>query len=160
MKKTLLLQLLCGVIGLGVSTAHCQTVLLNSWENSPEGWSILETSTWTSNGFVTTNGATQGSYSWRLTATAVDYGPTLRGPSSTNVTALMANAPQVNMEILIDPTAPHFNWGIQIDVEVTHPGGAGTLSLTGYTYPGGVFGDQLTDRSTNTLTWPVLQSVR
>src|SRR5882724_12234736 len=86
MKKQALL--LCGMLWLGISTALCQT-LLNSWENSLEGWSVLETATWTSGGF-TTNGVTQGSYSWKLTATGVDYGPTLQGPSSTNLTLSMA----------------------------------------------------------------------
>src|SRR5690348_2960836 len=73
----------------GAHSVFAQTTLINSWENSLEGWSILETGTWTSVGFINTNGATQGSYSWKLSSTGVDYGPTLQGPSSTNLTLLM-----------------------------------------------------------------------
>jgi hypothetical protein len=141
--------------------AFAQPVLINSWENSLEGWSILETGTWTSLGFINTNGATQGSYSWKLASTGVDYGPTLQGPASTNLTLLMANADSVNMDIVVDPSAaPRFGFGLQIDLEVNQPGGAGTISVDGYNYPGGVFGGQLTDGSTNVLTWPVSQATR
>jgi hypothetical protein len=143
----------------GISTTPAQT-LLNSWENSLEGWSILETSTWTSDGFSTTNGVTQGSYSWELTSTAVDYGPTLQGPSSTNLTLLMANASSVNMDIQVGSTPPQFNWGIQIDLHVVQPGGAGDMSVDGGDYPGDVYSPQLTDGSENTLTWPISQAVR
>jgi hypothetical protein len=142
----------------GAVVSNAQT-LINSWENSPEGWSILETNTWTSGGFVTSN-KTQGNYSWKLTSTGVDYGDTLRGPSSTGLTPIMANAASVNMDIVIDPTAPHFNWGIQIDLAVNQPGGMGYMSVTGGNYPGGVFGDALTNSSTNTLTFPVVQAFR
>jgi len=151
--------MLIGMLGLGISTALSQT-LINSWENSLEGWSILETGTWTSVGFSTTKGATQGSYSWQLTTTAVDYNPTLQGPSSVNLARLMANAASVNMSIVIGTNAPQFNWGIQIDLVVNQPGGVGTMSVDGGNYMGGVFGGSLTDGSTNTLTWPVLQAVR
>src|SRR5215831_7264868 len=140
MKKKLLL--LSGVLCLGFSSAHCQT-LLNSWENSPEGWSILETNAWSSGGF-TNKGATQGSYSWKLTTTNVDYAPTLQGPTSSNLTWLMANAASVSMDILAaTDSPPNFNWGIQIDLEVNQPGGVGTMSVDGYTYPGDVYNPQL-----------------
>jgi hypothetical protein len=140
----------------GAVVSNAQT-LINSWENSPEGWSILETGTWTSDGFVTSNN-TQGSYSWKLTSTGVDYGDTLRGPSSTGLTAIMANAASVNMDIVIDPTAPSFAWGIQLDLAVNQPGGIGEMSVSNSTYPGGVFGNALTNGSTNTLTFPVSQT--
>ncbi len=157
MKRNLLM--LIGVLGLGISIAQSQT-LINSWENSLEGWSVVETGTWTSVGFSNTKGATDGSYSWQLATTAVDYGVTLQGPSSTNLARLMANAATVNMDIVIGTNAPQFNWGIQIDLEVNQPGGVGTMAVDGGNYSGGVFGGSLTDGSTNTLTWPVLQAVR
>jgi hypothetical protein len=146
-----------GLLGLGLSAVQSQTVVpLNSWENSTEGWSIIETNTWTSNGFSTTKGVTQGSYSWQLTTTAVDYGPTLRGPSSTNVTWLMANAASLSMDILLSTNAPAFAWGIQIDLEVNQPGGAGTISVDGYNYPGDVYGNY----NQNTISWTVSQATR
>ncbi len=151
--------MLIGVLGLGISMAPAQT-LINSWENSLEGWSILETGTWTSVGFSTAKGVTQGSYSWQLNTTAVDYGATLQGPASTNLTLLMANADSVTMTLVVGTNAPQFNWGIQIDLSVSQPGGVGFMSVDGGNYPGGVFGGSLTDGSTNNLTWPVSQAVR
>jgi hypothetical protein len=142
----------------GTVVSSASTTLLNSWENSLEGWSIIETGTWTSVGFVTSNN-TQGSYSWKLTSTAVDYQDTLRGPSSGGLTLIMANAASVSLDIVIDPKAPHFNWGIQMDVAVNQPGGMGEVSVTGNNYPG-IFGGALTDGSTNTMTFPVSQAVR
>ncbi len=130
--------------------------MLNSWENSTEGWSILETTAWTSTGFSTTNGVTQGTYSWTLTATSVDYGPTLQGPSSTNLTLLMANADSLSMDIQLSSNAPAFGFGVQIDLEVNQPGGAGTISVDGYTYPGGVFGNF----NQTTISWTVSQATR
>jgi hypothetical protein len=132
--------------------------LINSWENSLEGWSIIETNTWTSLGFVTSNN-TQGSYSWKLSTTGVDYGDTLQGPSSTNLTSTMANAASVSLDMVINPAAPHFNWGIQIDLAVNQPGGMGYMSVTGNNYPG-IFGDALTNGSTNTIVFTVSQAVR
>jgi hypothetical protein len=151
--------MLIGVLGLGISIAQSQT-LVNSWENSLEGWSILETGTWTSVGFSTAKGVTQGSYSWELNTTGVDYGSTLQGPASTNLTLLMANAASVTMTLVVGTNAPQFNWGIQIDLAVNQPGGVGFMSVDGGNYPGDVYSPHLTDGSTNLLTWPVSQAVR
>ena len=154
-----MLLMLIGVLGLGITVAQSQT-LLNSWENSLEGWSIIETGTWTSVGFSTTKGASQGSYSWELSATGVDYGATLQGPSSASLTLLMANADTVTMTLVVGPNAPQFNWGIQIDLGITIPGVVTNMSLDGGIYPGGIFGGSLTDGSTNLVTWPITQAAR
>jgi len=141
---------------LSIPLVQAQTTLLNSWENSPEGWSIIETSTWSSTGFSTSNGVTQGTYSWALTATGVDYGQTMQGPASTNLTALMANAASLSMDIQLSTNAPAFGFGIQIDLEINQPGGAGFMSVDGFNYPGGVFGNF----GQNTVSWPISQAVR
>ena len=109
----------------------CAQTLLNSWENSTEGWTILE-SAWTSTGFSTTTGVTAGSYSWNLTATGVDYGPALQGPSSTNLTTLLTNAASVKLDVLA-PTG-NFGWGMQWDLVVNQPDGMGSVSVDGYNY--------------------------
>ncbi len=96
MKRPVLI--LFGIVIAGL-TARAQT-LLNSWENSQEGWTINEAN-WTSTGFSTTAGVTAGSYSWELTAASgPDYGLALTGPSSTNLTALLANAASVSLDVL------------------------------------------------------------
>lgn len=121
----------------------------------------METGSWTSVGFSTSNGVTQGSYSWKLSTTGVDYGPTLQGPASTNLTLLMMNAASLSMDILPDTnTSPNFNWGIQIDLEVNQPGGVGTMSVDGYDYPGDVYSPQLGSGTVSTISWPVSQAVR
>ncbi len=161
MKRNIVI--LIGVLALGLSTARSQTVLLNSWDDSTQGWSILETSAWTSDGFAT-NGAPQGDYSWELTASGVDYGATLAGPASTNVTYEMANASSVSMNILVSTNpvnaGAEFNWGIQIDLEINQPGGAGSISVDGYDYPGDVYSPQLTSGTVNTISFSVSQAVR
>ena len=68
--------MLIGVLGLGISMAPSQT-LLNSWENSPEGWPIVDTADWTSGGFSTSN-ATAGSYSWKLVSTGQNWNTSLQ----------------------------------------------------------------------------------
>src|SRR5215472_4629411 len=114
MKRHILM--LMGVLGLGVTAAQAQTVMLNSWENSTEGWSILETSAWTSDGFSTSNGVTQGTYSWALTTpNNPNYGNTLQGPSSTSLTALLAHAATLSMDVQVATNAPAFGYGLQID---------------------------------------------
>lgn len=159
MKRKLLA--LAGLLALSIPLAQAQTVLLNSWENSTEGWSILETNAWKSDGFSSSNGVTQGSYSWKLSTTNVDYGPTLQGPASTSLTLLMMNAASLSMDILPDTnTAPNFNWGIQIDLEVNQPGGVGTMSVDGYNYPGDVYSPQLGSGTVSTISWSVSQAVR
>src|SRR5215469_3354542 len=124
MKRKLLA--LVGLLGLSISLVQAQTVMLNSWENSTEGWSILETSAWTSDGFSTSNGVTQGTYSWALTTpNNPNYGNTLQGPSSTSLTALLAHAATLSMDVQVATNAPAFGYGLQIDLIVSQPGGAG-----------------------------------
>ncbi|MGW8181273.1 MAG: hypothetical protein ACWGQW_21290, partial [bacterium] len=150
---------LFGMLDLGISVAQSQT-LLNSWEDSLEGWSVIQTGTWTSDGFSTTEGVTEGSYSWQLTTTAVDWGQTLQGPTSAELTLQMANAASLSMDITVDTNSPpNFGWGFQIDLEVNQPGGVGTLSVNDYFYEG-IYNPQLGSGQANTITWPVLQAVR
>jgi hypothetical protein len=147
MKRNVLL--LIGLLGLGISTVQSQT-LQNSWENSLEGWTINEAN-WTSAGFSTTTGVTAGTYSWQLNAAAgPDYGLALTGPSSTGLTTSLANAASVSVDIL----ATGFSY-MQWDLEINQPGGAGTISVDGYTY------NQSPSIGTeSTLTFAIPSSVR
>jgi hypothetical protein len=129
MKK--LVVMLFGMLALGIS-AHAQT-LLNSWENSQEGWTILEPN-WTTTAFSTNTGVTAGTYSWELTAaSSPDYGAALQGPSSTALTTLMADASQITLDVLA-PTAGSFGYYLQWDLVVSQPGGLGNVSSDGFTY--------------------------
>jgi hypothetical protein len=129
MKRHIILPL--GMLLLGLSVARSQT-LLNSWENSPEGWTILEPA-WTSAGFSTNTGVTAGTYSWELTTTNADYGTVLQGPSSTALTALLADAGQITLDVLV-PVAGSFGYYQQWNLVVNQPGGLGTSNYDGGCY--------------------------
>jgi len=104
-----------------------------SWENSPDGWTILEAN-WTSDGFSTNTGVTAGTYSWELTASnSPDYGPVLQGPSSTALTAAMSSPGSIDLDVLA-PTNGSFGYYLQWDLVVNQPGGLGSVSSDGFTY--------------------------
>jgi hypothetical protein len=143
-----------GVLGLGISMAQSQT-LLNSWENSLEGWTIAE-GNWTTTGFNTGTGVTAGTYSWNLTAAGgPDYGVALVGPSSTALTTQLLNAGSISLDVLT-PVGGSFGFFQQWDLAVNQPGGAGTISLDGgnYSQSPAIGGPE------STLTWTVSSSVR
>ena len=110
-------------------------VLLNSWENSLEGWTILETNIWTTTGFSTSTGVTAGTYSWQLTAAkSPDYGAALQGPASTNLTAILAKTVSISMDLDV-PAGGSFGYYEQWDLVVSQPGGIGNQSVDGFSYP-------------------------
>jgi hypothetical protein len=150
MKKNVLM--LIGMLGLGISIAQSQT-LLNSWENSQEGWTINE-GNWSTTGFSTTTGVTAGTFSWELTATSVDYGTVLTGPSSTALTALLGNSTSISVDIVV-PHSGDFGFGEQIDLGVNLPG-FGYLSFDNNNY----IGSPVVGGPGSTMTWTVPPSIR
>ncbi|HEY1717433.1 MAG TPA: hypothetical protein VGH42_03960, partial [Verrucomicrobiae bacterium] len=131
MKKNVLM--LIGVLGLGISTMQSQT-LQNSWENSLEGWTIAEPGIWSTTAFSTTPGVTAGTYSWELTAASgPNYNTALTGPSSTNLTALLANAASVSVDVDV-PVGGSFGYYLQWDLSVNQPGGLGSVSVDNGNY--------------------------
>ena len=142
------------MLGLGISAARAQT-LLNSWENSLEGWTIAEPAIWSTTGFSTTTGVTFGSYSWELTAASgPNYSTALNGPSSTNLTALLANAASVSIDIDV-PVGGSFGYYLQWDLSVNQPGGLGSVSVDG-----GQYTQAATIGGQATLTFAIPASVR
>ncbi len=147
--------MLIGMLGLGISIAQSQT-LQNSWENSLEGWTILEPGIWSTTGFSTTTGVTAGTYSWNLTAASgPDYGSALQGPSSVGLTTLLVNGASVSIDVLT-PVSGSFGYYQQWDLHVVQPGGMGDVSLDGSTYnqSPSIGGPQ------STLTWAIPVAVR
>jgi len=140
--------MLFGILVLGVS-ARAQT-LLNSWENSLEGWTILETNIWTTTGFSTTTGVTAGTYSWQLTASGgPNYGAALQGPSSTALTGILANTASISIDVST-PESGSFGYYLQWDLVISQPGGLGYVSVDGYSYSG-----DANIGGSNTLTWAI-----
>src|SRR5208282_2213208 len=154
--KKISLACLTSALFLGMIAAARAQTQVDSWENSMEGWTISEPGIWSTTGFSTTTGVTSGTYSWNLTAaTGPDYGVALTGPSSTNLTVLLGDAASISIDVLT-PVSGSFGYYQQWDVQVNQPGGAGTISLDGYTY------DQspAIGGPESTLTWTVPASVR
>jgi hypothetical protein len=120
---------------LTAQTASAQSVLLNSWENSVEGWGPLQTN-WASVGFSPSTGITDGAYSWQVMAFSnPDYGAAFGGPSSTNVTFLLANADSVSFDVNVPGGGQgSFGFFLQFDLTVNQQGGIGYQSVDGYTY--------------------------
>ena len=120
---------------MGISIAQSQTYI-NSWENSLEGWSVVDTTDWTSAGFSTTTGVMAGSYSWAVQNTTGNYlwdqtgaTPDLQGPSSVGLTTLLANGGSVNVNVVI-PNSGDFGWGIGFSLYLNQPGGVGLVTVS------------------------------
>jgi hypothetical protein len=150
-------KLLLTMIGLGALAAPlAQAQLLNSWENSQEGW-VIDEGNWTSQGFSTTNGVTLGTYSWVLAAASgPDYGAAFTGPSSTTLTYQLAHGASVSVDVLAD-AGPAFGFFMQWDLAINQPGslGAGFQSLDGFTYS-----QSPNLGSESTLTWTIPPAIR
>ncbi|HXR04820.1 MAG TPA: PEP-CTERM sorting domain-containing protein [Verrucomicrobiae bacterium] len=126
--KRIVVTLALGIAVSALQTATAQTILVNSWENSVEGWGTLEAN-WTSGGFSTTTGVTQGSYSWILNAAgSPDYGAALGGTASTALTADLANAASVSVDVYATGFS-YMQWDLTLN-----GGGLGYQSTDGYTY--------------------------
>lgn len=128
--KRIIATLIVGTLVSILQPAAAQTTLVNSWENSAEGWGPLETN-WTSGGFSTTMGVTDGAYSWMLTAAAgPDYGAAIGGTASTTLTSQLANAASVSVDVLADSSFSY----LQFDLTLNQQGGLGYASVDSYNY--------------------------
>jgi hypothetical protein len=106
---------------------------------------------WTSAGFSTTTGVTAGTYSWMLTAAASpDYAGAIGGTASTALTAELANAASVSVDVY----ATGFSY-MQWDLTLNQNGGLGYQSADGYSYSQSpVIGTE------STLTFTISQAFR
>jgi len=154
MKKHLAVLMGAGV--LLIQSASAQTVnVIDSWENSTEGWGTDGT-IWTSGGFSTTTGVTLGTYSWILNASASPgYAFAFGGTATTAITADLANATAVQIDVL----ATGFSYQ-QWDLDLNS--GAFTVALGGsyqstdaYSFPQSpVIGTE------STLTWTITPAMQ
>jgi len=114
------------ILALAVMNASASTVV-ESWEGTLDGWTVA--SGWSSQGTVTTNGVTQGSYSWRLSESAADGGnPVAYSTASTALTSMLINAASLSFDVKSIGTAS-FGGYLYFDIEVQQIGG----DLSGYT---------------------------
>ena len=115
MKKILFLS--AGIAALFLQTASAQYPIgaadgIESWENTLDGWTVDplgKNPTYTCS-FNTTNGVTDGNYSLALTGTAApNYAQLLSTPTSTNLTALLADCVSVSISVYV-PAGAFDNW--------------------------------------------------
>jgi hypothetical protein len=153
MKKHLLTSL--GLAAVAALSAQAQSILVNSWENSLEGWGSLE-GNWTAGGFSTTTGVTAGAYSLQFNAASgPDYGAALGGTYSANLTHLLANAASVSVDV-VDTGFSYMQWDLVIDQPQSSTGfGLGYTSVDGYSYSQSPSG-----ATQSTLTYTISPSIR
>ena len=155
LEKTLKLNFLAG-IGLAMllpTFAHAQ--LLESWENSLDGWTFnpsYNTQAGFTQGFSNTTGVTNGSYSLSITSQGPgpNYGQIMEGPYLQSWTTALGNASSVSMDV--DTTPAAFGYFLQLDLEINN-NDTGFVSIDGYAYPSATIGSE------STVTWNVSPSI-
>jgi hypothetical protein len=126
--------MLIGVLGLGISIAQSQTYI-NSWENSPEGWSAVGPD-WASVGFSTTIGVMDGLYSWEVQNASGNFNwnqdgtqPDFTGPSSAALTTLLAHGSTVSVDVTV-PAANDFGGYLGFSLYLNQPTGVGIVTIS------------------------------
>ena len=138
-----------GIALILVQSVSAQSTLVNSWENSVEGWGSVEPTIWTSGGFSTTTGVTQGTYSWILTASgSPDYGTAIGGTASTALTAELADAASVSVDVYATGFS-YMQWSLALN-----GGGLGFTSVDNYGYS-----QSPTIGTESTLTWTISSAI-
>jgi len=130
-----------------VSTRSASAQLIESWENSADGWvTTSENPTYVIGGFSTTTGVTDQAYSMSVTGSAgPGYGQMLRGPNSLFNTQTLANASSVKVDVLADPSFGFQQWTL-----VVNGGTLGYHSVDGFSFSQSpVLGTE------STLTWNI-----
>jgi len=124
--------------------------LLESWENTLDGWQVLN-GNYTA-GFSSTTGVTDGSYSLSLTGTAApSYGQMLGSPSTTLLTSELAGASALSFDVYAPGGS--FGYYLQFDVDINNSD-TGYVSLDSYSYPGVSIGGE------TTVTVPISSSLQ
>ena len=138
------------VVALGAAQARASVVLIESWENTLDGWEAPSTnlgsnSTFTSS-FSTTTGVTNGSYSLAMTGSvAPNYGQMLAGPSTMALTNLLADSSSVSLDVYVPAAA--FGYYVAIDIDMQNAAfgaNGGFVSLDGYIYQSATIGGETT----------------
>ncbi len=109
--------------------------MINSWEYSYEGWSVADTADWAFGPLSSTTGVTAGLYSLVVSNTTGNFlwdqtgaTPDIQSSTNTTLTALLAQATNVMMDVDI-PNTGDFGWGIGFSLYLNQPGGVGLVIL-------------------------------
>ncbi|HTQ37587.1 MAG TPA: PEP-CTERM sorting domain-containing protein [Pirellulales bacterium] len=159
--RSYLLAIVAMVASLVASQLKAQ--LVESWENTLDGWSVppsynLQNGSGQfgpiTTGFDTSNGVTNGTYSLAITGTGTggsNYGQVLASPSTNAMTALLANAQSLSLDVYTPGGS--FGYYLQFDFDINNAD-TGFQSLDAYSYPGTSIGSE------TTFTVPISASLR
>lgn len=139
---------------LALWCTQAQAVLIQSWENTQAGWSVVtaENGTYSVAGYSTTNGVTDGTYAVTLTGPAPpSYGQMWRSTSNMGNTAILANAASISVDVFVENIGSpiYQQWDLTYNNADTS-----YQSIDGYSFSQSpVIGQQ------STLTWTVPASL-
>jgi hypothetical protein len=129
-----------------LQSASAQTVTIESWENTLDGWTVppsYNAQPFTTS-FSTTTGVTDGNYSLAITATSTagpNYGQLLAGPSSQGLTTLLGQSTELYLDVYTPPGS--FGYYLQFDFDINNAD-TGYQSLDGYDYLSTTIGSETT----------------
>jgi len=122
-------------------------VLLESWENTLDGWTVSGAGVGSSS-FSTAQGVTAGSFSLDLTyASNPTYGTPLYSAYNSSWTSILANNPSVSLDVYTPPAS--FGYYLQVQLWINN-------ADTGYFQDGAYL--STTIGSETTITFPTLPS--
>jgi hypothetical protein len=161
MKTQVAVSLLATMVALSLGTI-VRADLVESWENSANGWSISPFGSQSGNfqisGFSNSTGVTDGGFSMMVGSTPSNAGS---GPNysqllisdnvptdaySMNVTNLLANASNLSFDVFTPPGS--FGFFLQFDVDINNSA-TGFVSLDGFSYQSVSIGGE------STITVPI-----
>jgi hypothetical protein len=154
MKKTSLA--IIGIAALLLQNAGAQTITIESWENTLDGWTVpspFGSQVTYTPGFASPTGVTDGTFSLTVSSpsTSPNYSQLLLGPSSTGLTALLGTADSLSLDIFTPPAS--FGFFLQFDFDINHAD-SGFVSLDGFGYPSTTIGSE------TTITVPISPALR
>src|ERR1035437_6540283 len=134
---------------LTLQPAQAATVLVESWENTLDGWTVSGGGVGSSS-FSTAQGVTAGSFSLDLTYPSnPNYGTPMFSAYSPSLTSTLATNPRVSLDVYTPPAS--FGYYLQIQLWVNN-------ADTGYFQDGGYLGTTI--GSETTITFPDLPAAQ
>jgi hypothetical protein len=132
--------------------APAQATLIESWENTLDGWTVIDSNNYSS-AFSTKTGVTDGTYSLALTGTqAPGYGQMLRSQFAQSYTTILGNSSSLSLDVF--GPASSFGGFLQFDFDINN-NDTGFVSLDSFSYPG-----ISPDGNEHTITVPISPSLQ
>jgi PEP-CTERM motif len=127
-----------------LQSASAQTITLESWENTLDGWTIPQGTNYFTPAFTTKQGVTDQSYSLALTgvgSSQPNYGQMLLSPFVPSWTAALGSSSNLSLDVFTP--AASFGFFLQFDIDINNAD-TGFQSLDGFSYPSTVIGAETT----------------